>query len=170
MLPFPQPNLLYYATCLPTYFYPPTHQTSRRDPAEAGRGRSSLDPWRALGSSLPCRDLCNVGIGIDYGDCVVAAGPEGSRGRGCLPVYTYTCTYSTMVCTAILDVPQYSTIPLCFETDSEAAVRAPTSGMPDGGCGWLPSCPSTHISRRPCRSPPTSAKTVAKGEATTVGQ
>lgn len=35
-------------------------------------------------------------------------------------------------------------MPLCFETNSEATVRAPTSGMPDGASGWLPSCPSTH--------------------------
>lgn len=158
----------------PTSTHLPTRPPEGTPPKLAGVHQAWIPGGRLAPLCLampPCRDLCNVGIGIDYGDCVVAAGPEVSRGRGCLPVYTYTFTYCTMDRIAILDVPQCSTIPLCFETNSEAAVRAPTSGMPDGGCGWLPSCPSTHTSsRRPCRSPPTSAKTVANGEATTVGQ
>lgn len=151
--------------------YPPAHQDLQEGPRRSWQGwdQAWIPGGRLAPLCLampPCRDLCNVGIGIDYGDCVVAAGPEVSRGRGCLSVHTRT--YVLQICTYRTYRTHRTSVPLCFETNSEAAVRAPTSGMPDGGCGWLPSCPSTHINRRPCRSPPTSAKTVAKGEATSI--
>lgn len=49
----------------------------RGDPAEGGRGGIKLGSlagaWLLFCLAMPpCRDLCNVGIGIDYGDCVVA--------------------------------------------------------------------------------------------------
>lgn len=88
--------------------YPPAHQTTRGDPAYPGRGGIKLGSlagaWLLFCLAMPpCRDLCNVGIGIDYGDCVVAAGPEGvsEPGPGLPPHHVPYCT------APLLYVPPY---------------------------------------------------------------
>lgn len=125
------------------------HHTAEETPPTVGRGGIKLGSlagaWLLSCLAMPpCRDFCNVGIGIDYGDCVVAC-------------WALSRDFTT--------VPQYST----------TLFRNKLRGGPFGllllacltaGCVWLPSCPSTHINRRPCPARQPRSKLVAKGEAT----
>lgn len=114
---------------------PPAARTTEDNPADGGRQgcRQAWIPGGALGrlsaraalAMPPCRDLCNVGIGIDYGDCVVAC-------------WALSRDFTT--------VPCHPSATLFRNKLRGRPFRAPAFGMPDDGvcvAVWLPSCPST---------------------------